>query len=222
MEALYADEQESSLLSAIEEQVGKCHSHADMIELLRYRFRSRTLIACGPIAFSSSRPVLCPFYDNDVFDVCLRVSKRLRAGDRLYNAFWRRRFSELSRIPKESTGGCAANGDLRYRVRHFRKALARRFADEVQRRVPFRGAGGDNSGALVSAYCRLDGNRTFFNRVAEAVEHKFPDPIRDGIVEKGRTGRLGDVLYIRLASLMVLLADEPALVEIVATEDAPN
>lgn len=100
-------------------------THEWLTEKLRLEFRARSLITNGPTSIATYTTCLCPFNDSDVLNICERTAKHLRAGDRLYNAFWRLSFPDLCNIPKNNTGGRAHQANFNYRARHAIQATLR-------------------------------------------------------------------------------------------------
>jgi hypothetical protein len=100
-------------------------THEWLTEKLRLEFRAKSLITNGPTSISTYTTCLCPFNDSDILSICERTAKHLRAGDRLYNAFWRLSFPDLCDIPKNNTGGRARQANFNYRARHAIQATLR-------------------------------------------------------------------------------------------------
>jgi hypothetical protein len=185
-----------------EEQVRNCYSDADMVELLSYRLRTRCVIACGPVTFMRRLPTLCPFYDRSLFDLALSIDKSLRAGDRLYNAFWRSRFPDLAGVPKESTGGSAKQSDTAYRWGSLANSLIRR----VRKWTPALSskksnkAGGDLD-EFIGAYCGSESNA----EVLQLAYSTFQDIIPLNLDSQRRSEENINRLRLRAASLALLL-----------------
>jgi len=197
---------EEKLKGLISQQMDCCHSHADMIEMLKYRFRGRCMIACGPVTFLRRVHTLCPYYDTDVLRTSMSIDKNLRAGDRVYNALWRYRFPELANIPKENTGGRATQTDFAYRMTHFRNALMRKIGERlpIPGRSP-RKAGGDIED-FGTQYLANQPNRDFFDRVLRNAQPRLKEGGVDNFFSKIKNNLSGP-LYMRLASLAALLSD---------------
>lgn len=191
--------------SLVSKQLGSCHSHADMVELLKYRFRGRCLISCGPITFLRRNNTLCPYYDTDVFLTCMSIDKRIRAGERLYNAFWRYRFPELTDIPKENTGGRPSQSDVGYRLTHFRKALQRRVEQRLPSfMTPRAKAGGDLAG-FTELYCRSAANKKYFHHALQQAHHRLHGAGFDGFLDSFNNQNIPGQLFLRMVSLAALL-----------------
>jgi Asparagine synthase len=193
----------------IEQQMPGCPCHADMIEMLLYRFRARCVVACGPVSFLRRAWTLCPFYDRGIFETCLGIDKSLKAGDRLYNSFWRHRFPALARVPRERTGGSPAHGTVSYRLRHLRTALSRRLrGGPLGSILGSTKAGGDLRAAheiyLGDPATRALLKRLFQGPTLDALPAGLPDILRT--IESGdpREGRA----VLRAASLLALLATD--------------
>jgi len=127
----------------------------------------------------------------------MSIDTSLRAGERLYNAFWRYRFPELASIPKESTSGRAKQSDMRYRIAHFNSAVSRRLASRFGGSAK---AGGD-LGDLLSMYLHDSGNVAFFNRMNKASRDLLA-PIGLGpVLDEFQVGRIDKRIYLRAISL---------------------
>ncbi len=195
---------EARLMRMADEQLQVCHTDADMLELLSYRIRTRCVIACGPVTFLRRVSVLCPFYDKAVVTTCLSVAKALRAGDRLYNALWRRRFPECTHIPKESTGGTPHQSTFGYRATHFRNALWRRM--KAQLGCGYAKAGGDVTD-FVAMYCMSSQNRTLFKAALDSARDQLAAiGVRSWVEPSNSTSSLDMRRYLRLSSLALLLS----------------
>lgn len=179
-----------------------CHTHFDGIDMINYRARTSRVFACGPVTFLRQCPVLCPFYDIDVLTTCMSTDTSLRAGDRLYNAFWRYRFPELASIPKESTGGRAIQSDLNYRLSHFRTAIARRISSRFFGTVK---AGGD-LGSLLSMYLLDSRNTKFFDEVIKKSHDRLATVGLDQFLDKVSKPDSDQRAYLRVISLAMLLS----------------
>ncbi len=194
------------LKSIILKQLKCCHTHADMIELLKYRFRGRCMIACGPISFLRRIYTLCPYYDTDVLKTCISIDKQLRAGERLYNAFWRYRFPELANIPKESTGGRAIQNDLSYRMTHFGNALINRIQMYLPGVILKNKSGGDIDD-FAGRYQTCFSNRDLFDRAIECAKPRLKDIGLEAILTSLNKPGSSKQLYLRTASLAILLGE---------------
>lgn len=183
-----------------------CYTYFDGIDMINYRARTSRVFACGPVTFLRQCPVLCPFYDVDVLTTCMSIDTSLRAGDRLYNAFWRFRFPELASIPKESTGGRAIQSDAGYRLAHFRTAISRRL---VSRFGGKRKAGGD-LGRLFLMYLNDSRNTKFFDLIGQATRVRLASVGLDQILDELPVLDSDQQLYLRAISLATLLS--PAVV----------
>jgi len=184
-----------------------CHTDADMMELVLHRFRGALLISSGPLSFMRRVPTLCPFYDERIFTTCMSISKGLRAGDRLYNAFYRRRFPELADIRKENTGGTAVQGVIPYRLAHFRKATYRHVAGAMPGFLRTKGKAGGNISSFVDRYLADEANKVFFARILQ----RSGDALRmigiepnDIYLENGQPDR--KILALRYLSLSLLIS----------------
>jgi hypothetical protein len=141
-------------------------THEWVTEKLRFEYRSKSLIANGPTAIAAFTTCLCPFNDRDVLSVLERTAKHLRAGDRLYNAFWRLKFPDLCDIPKNNTGGCAHQANFNYRARHAIQATLRNIVFPAIRSMS-RG--------------RVDFTEPYFNVVDYALDARNRDTINAGM-----------------------------------------
>ena len=93
------------------------------------------------------------------------LSKKLRAGDRVYNAFYRRRFPELARLPKENTGGNATQSVTAYRLTHLTTSGARKLVSRLPRWMKSGGAAGGNLDGFQRSYLANGDNLSFFGEV---------------------------------------------------------
>jgi hypothetical protein len=183
-----------------------CQTDADMMELVLHRFRGALLISSGPISFMRRVPTLCPFYDERIFAACMSISKALRAGDRLYNAFYRRRFPELADIPKENTGGRALQGVIPYRIAHFRKATRRRLAKAMPGFLGLKGNAGGSISSFMERYFADEANVKFFTGIAERTDSLMRKLGLEGIgATHGGAEAGGETFSIRYLSLSLLL-----------------
>lgn len=105
----------------------KSKTHADMLESLRYHYRGRLLIAGGPCYFSYGLTTLLPFVDKRLFLYCMRVDKRLRAGDCLYNNIFKKYYPIVSGIEKERTQAKATDPYIFYRIKSILTSVKRKF-----------------------------------------------------------------------------------------------
>jgi len=178
-----------------------CYTHADMLEMLYYRLRGRCVIAGGPITFLRHAPTLCPFYDEDIFRLCMSIDKNSRAGDRLYNAFWRNRFPQLAGIPKESTGGRPSQGDVGYRCTNFCVALRRRVAARLPKRIRWHAKAGGDTDDLTTMYVQCSANKALFEKARDVQLGEKVPLLGDAISGDTRTDAMNKSLLIRAASL---------------------
>jgi hypothetical protein len=118
-------------LRLAEASLQRVHTHEDILEVLKWEAHVRSLTASSAMTFLSVKPCLYPFIDRDVFDTAMRTAKFLRAGDKLYNAFWRYRFPELAGVKKNNTRGCALDSVASYRLKHLSQSVRHRLADRV-------------------------------------------------------------------------------------------
>lgn len=118
-------------LRLAEVSLQRVHTHEDMLEVLKWEAHVRSLTTGSAVAFLSVKPCLFPYLDRDVFDTGMRTAKFLRAGDKLYNAFWRHRFPELAGVKKQNTYGSALDSVTAYRVKHLMSSVRRRFYERI-------------------------------------------------------------------------------------------
>jgi hypothetical protein len=193
------------LLDFISGQGASCPTDADMMELLLYRFRGATSISGGPVTFMRFAPTLCPFYDTEIFTTCMGISKALRAGDRLYNAFYRRRFPELAHTPKENTGGRPCQGVVGYRMTYLANAAYRKMARRLPSWMQRGGRAGGSMDNFMDSYVHDEANRVFF---AAAIAGSSESLEGLGLAPSSIASALkkNPILYLRYASLACLLA----------------
>lgn len=189
-----------------------CHSDADLMELLLHWFRGALLASSGPVSFLRRTPTLCPFYDRDIFTTCMAVSKSLRAGDRLYNALYRRHFPWLAGIPKESTGGNARQTVTAYRLAHLGTAAYRKLSKLLPARQSTEGPAGSRAGGntndFLERYLANDSNRIFFDRVIERSSDRLAGLGLPSGAEIRHQDH-GKELYLRYVSLGLALEGGP-------------
>ncbi len=118
-------------LRLAEASLQRVHTHEDILEVFKWEAHVRSLTASSAMAFLSVQPCLYPYIDRDVFGSAMRTAKFLRAGDKLYNAFWRYRFPELAGVKKKNTRGCARDSVASYRLKHLSSSVRRRLNDRV-------------------------------------------------------------------------------------------
>ncbi len=179
---------------------------ADLMEMILYRFRASLFTSGGPVAFLRKTQTLCPFYDEELFSACMGISKALRAGDRLYNAFYRRRFPELSHVPKESSGGWPAQGVVGYRLAHLRSALCRKALKRLPAWMQKGGKGGGDMDWYVDRYTRDGANRAFFGD-AFASSTELLGSLGMSLISSETASHESPLLYLRCASLGCLVGE---------------
>ncbi|ADH86463.1 asparagine synthase-related protein [Desulfurivibrio alkaliphilus] len=182
-----------------------CPTDADMIEMLLHRFRGALLTSGGPVSFMRRADTLCPFYDRKIFTACMGVAKMLRAGDRLYNAFYRRRFPELARIPKENTGGFAAQNLVAYRLTHLKNAVYRKLVNRMPEWLRKDGKAGGDIDSFIGQYVDNAENQAFFQEVFSQTKEQFA---RCGFqtIASFPPDNEQKILLLRMASLAFLLS----------------
>ena len=156
---------QKGLLRLIGDYRQYCATDADLMELMLHRFRGSLLTSGGPVSFMRRNPTLSPFYDVGIFKACMGISKSLRAGDRLYNAFYRKRFPELAGIPKENTGGRANQGLFMYRMTHLKNAAARKLAGHLPGWIAKGGKAGGSIDSFQDQYIKDRTNQAFFDGI---------------------------------------------------------
>ena len=199
------DEIELHAMSLVNAHLEWSYTHEDMVEGLTHAMRGSRLIATGPLSIGRIALCACPFIDHQVFDLCMDSAKRLRAGDSLYNALWRYRFPDYSRIQKSNTGGCASDSDRGYRLKHLASAIARRSLYPTLKRF---------TGGLIDKteeYKRIDGyfsqdeNLEYLRSAADRSAGFIPNRIANTCMERFYGGNLPPLFMLRLGSLFVYL-----------------
>jgi len=189
----------------VESHRAKCPTHEDLSESLTYTFRASRLIAGGPVAIGSATLCACPFMDRDVFETAMNCAKQVRAGDRLYNAFWRHRFPKLADIPKSNTGGHAASSDWRYRLTHLQTAIQRRAINPGLKRL----TGGlwdrTESYSSTKTYMANAANVKYMQSLAARNASRLPQRIADALISEFTAGTLHPLVSLRLATLLACL-----------------
>jgi hypothetical protein len=193
-----------SLAGLISRYKAYCHTDADMIELLLYYFRGSLLISGGPISFMRRAPTLCPFYDYDIFTACMGISKTIRAGDRLYNAFYRHKFPELCDISKENTGGKAKQSVFSYRVTHLRNSLYRKLVERLPGWMQKGGNAGGNTDTFLENYVKDPSNKAFFGSVLANADKAFADNGLSRLIDP-KISEADLLMFLRYNSLAFLL-----------------
>lgn len=182
-----------------------CVTDADLTELLLHRFRGAALTTGGPVSFLRRVPTLMPFYDLEILTACMGISKNLRSRDRLYNAFYRRRFPEIARLPKENTGGWAAQSMTAYRLTHLGTAVGRKLSSKLPSWLKAGAVAGGNLDDFQQAYFADPANRSFFDGTARRTAQLLSDI---GIPAAGEhEASLSPLMHIRRVSLGLLLGD---------------
>ncbi len=184
-----------------------CETDADISELLLHRFRGAPLTSGGPVSFMRRAPTLSPFYDAGIFEACMGLSKKLRAGDRVYNAFYRRRFPELARLPKENTGGNATQSVSAYRLTHLATSGSRKLVSLLPRWMKSGGAAGGNLDGFQRNYLANGDNLSFFGEV----NRRNRDRLADIGIPPATETEITDapILALRRVSLGLLLEGRP-------------
>lgn len=186
------------LAQMADSQRDACSTDADMLELLTYRIRTSRLIAGGPVTFLRRVPTLCPFYDVDIFKTCMSIDKSIRAGDRLYNAFYRNRFPELAVIPKESTGAKATYSPVLYRMNHFKNALIRRLSKRLPKRLQRNAKAGGDLSSFQDKFLGNKTNQAYFEETLRNSTLQSQKLKIQPLMDKAKTN---PTLYLRLISL---------------------
>ena len=194
----------AGLVRLIDQYRPICRTDADLMEMILYRFRASLFTSGGPVAFLRKAQTLCPFYDESLFSACMGISKALRAGDRLYNAFFRRRFPELARVPKESSGGWPAQGVIGYRLTHLRNAVYRKAMKRLPAWMQKGGKGGGDMDWFIDRYIRDEANRAFFDDVL-AASRELLGGLGMNSISSEQVSRDMPLLYLRCASLGYLV-----------------
>jgi len=135
----------------------------------------------------------------------MSIDKKIRAGERLYNAFWRYRFPELADIPKENTGGRPSQSDFGYRLTHFRKALQRRIEQRLPPFIAPKAKAGGDLGGFTELYCRSAANKSYFHRAVQQTHHRLHEVGFDSFLNAFNSQDTPRQLFLRMASLAVLL-----------------
>jgi hypothetical protein len=193
-----------SLVELITKYRAYCASDADLIELLIFRFRGSLLVSGGPVTFMRRAPTLCPFYDEEIFKTCMRISKSLRAGDRLYNAFYRRCFPELAKVPKENTGGHADQNIFSYRMTHLKNASFRRIIKHLPRWTQNGASAGGSIDAFLGSYLNNRSNQEFFSDILSGAEDKL-GKLGLKALAASALNESNQLFYLRYISLLFLL-----------------
>ncbi|MCB1178485.1 MAG: hypothetical protein KDK36_12945, partial [Leptospiraceae bacterium] len=97
--------------------------HSKNLETLeeswKHYTRARKMISMGPTGINLQIPAFSPFIDKKIKSICFSIPQEYRNMDRIYNLFWKKYFSEFSKIPKSRTGGKAYRGNFIYRLQHI-------------------------------------------------------------------------------------------------------
>ncbi|MBB6479252.1 asparagine synthase-related protein [Spirochaeta isovalerica] len=191
------------LFSLIENLKENCHSHSDIVEILLQVFRGAALASGGPVTFLRRTPTLCPFYDKEIFFTCMSIDKSLRAGDRLYNAFYRHIFPELTDIPKENTRGTASQGVIFYRMTHLKNALLRKVVRYLPNMMQKGGGVGGDIDDFLDQYLNNETNVKFFKSILANTSISIKE-IKSHLLDF-TTIEDNKALYLRYISLAFLL-----------------
>jgi len=182
-----------------------CPTHEDMVESLTHATRGRCLIAGGPVALSAFTVCYCPFVDHDVFDAAMACAKHVRAGDRLYNALWRRRFPELADVPKMNTGGRPHDNDRAYRAKHLATAVMQRGVNPRLKRLTFGWWDRTEEYSSPTAYMADPSNRDFLRSLAERSMERLPLRVVHALSQDYTAERLNPLVHLRMGSLLSYL-----------------
>jgi hypothetical protein len=182
-----------------------CPTHEDLAESLTQVTRGRCLIAGGPVAVSAYTLCPCPFIDHEVFDVAMSCAKHVRAGDRLYNAFWRHRFPDLADIPKGNTGGRAQDGDRTYRLKHLATAIMNREVYPRLRRLTRGRWDRTDHYSSVEGYLTCPANQLYLKELAARSSSRLPVKVASTLLTKCAKGMLDPTVTLRFGTLMAYL-----------------
>jgi hypothetical protein len=191
----------------VEEHLPWCQTHEDMIESLTQVTRGRCLIAGGPITVGAYALCACPFIDNKVFDTAMNCAKHVRAGDRLYNAFWRKRFPELADIPKANTGGLPRNGDRTYRLKHLAASVLRQAVYPRLKRLTHGLWDRSDDYSSAAGYMACPANQGYLKDLAERYESLLPPRVSAALSTAYANGTLTPAVALRLGTLMAYLGN---------------
>lgn len=191
----------------IEESLNAALTHEDMIESLTHATRARSLIAGGPVGISLFVPCACPFIDHRILETGLGTAKKLRSGDRLYNAIWRLRFPELANIRRSATGGCPTDSDRVYRIKNLKTSVARRFAFPFLKKLTGGRIDKTEGYFSVDAYVLDERNASYLHSLFGQRLDVLPVRIRRTLREAFTHSQLDARVALRAASLVQYLDD---------------
>ena len=186
----------------VESHMPWCPTHEDMAESLTHATRGRCLIAGGPVAVSAFALCACPFIDNGVFDAAMSCAKAVKAGDRLYNAFWRHRFPALADIPKGNTGGRPRDRDSKYRLKHTFNAVLRRSVYPRLKRLTFGQWDRTDNYSTLEGYLACPANKTYLRELQERSASFLPPRVAAALMSAYTQGTLTPAVSLRLGTLM--------------------
>ena len=173
----------------INRNVGQVHE--DFLEALQNYTLSRCLYAAEPVAFGRYMACICPFTDYDIVQTCYDIDKKIRAGDKLYNHYFRTYFPKLAKLRKAGFGGRPTDSDATYRL----KRATRFVLDKAMTRL---GSGEDEK------YDKKELTRT----VSE-LSGRIPGWILEKIEAAVHNETLDSRLMVRLISLSSYMESQP-------------
>lgn len=179
-------------------------TNENMVESLNYITRARNLIAGGPAGINNEAQCCCPFIDRDIFELSLKVEKKLKIGNKLYNQIWRICFPELSHIRKAGQKGCPKDSDFIYRLKHIATSIYKNMFVPFINRIFKVGKLLEEVYFTVDNYVGDDNNKLLFEEL-EKYSNALPRNISEYIINKKKENKLNKKLYLRYISLISYL-----------------
>lgn len=200
-----AEELSSRYQTWIQENKQDFVDHFDQLEHFNLLTRGRNLIVNGPLAIQQHTQVLTPFMDYRILDLGINTPKDLKFAGKLYNALWRKKFPELSRLRKAGTYGKAADRPFMFRLKNLAFVLAKR----VKRSWPQRTINqGEEHYFNTEDYLANEDTKKLVSGIMNEGNKHLPGTVQQKFRNAYANGEMSNTLLLRYISLLIYLGEE--------------